>query len=54
MLFLMLNKLKRYKRDAEWYHTQTKNIPNWYDEAGIPNLEKEITELKMKQKEDDI
>lgn len=49
-LFLMLNQLKRYKRDAEWYHTPTKIIPNWYDEEGIPNLEKKIMELKKKKK----
>ena len=46
LLLILKSRLKRYKRDAKWYHSQTKNIPNWYDEQGIPNLEKQIQELQ--------
>lgn len=45
LLLVMKCKLKRYKRDAEWYHRQGAE-PNWYDEQGIPDLEKEISELE--------
>ena len=45
LLWLMNNKLKRYKRDAAWYHKQGAQ-PNWYDEKGIPELENEILMLE--------
>lgn len=45
LLFLLKQRLKRYKRDSEWYHKQGCR-PNWYDEQGIPNLENEIKELE--------
>jgi hypothetical protein len=46
LLFMMKTKLKRYKRDSEWYHKQTGYQPNWYDENGIPKLEREIIMLE--------
>lgn len=45
LLCMMESKLKRYKRDSLWYHRQGAE-PNWYDENGIPELEKEIIMLK--------
>jgi hypothetical protein len=35
LLIILKQRLKRYKRDA-----------NWYDEQGIPDLEKEINKLE--------
>lgn len=47
LLFMMKNKLKRYKKNCEWYHREGAE-PNWYDEQGIPNLEKDIKTLEIK------
>ena len=44
LLWILKHKLNGYKRDARWYHKQGR--PNWYDEQGIPKLEKEIFELE--------
>lgn len=53
LLFILKQRLKKYKHNAKWYHRQNipnwchqKDIPNWYDEQGIPNLEKQIQELE--------
>lgn len=45
ILLNMKLKLKRYKRDSQWYHKQGA-VQNWYDEQGIPNLEKDILKLQ--------
>lgn len=45
LLLMMKSKLKRYKRDSLWYHKQGAQ-PNWYDEQGIPDLQKDITMLE--------
>lgn len=45
LLLMMKSKLRRYKRDSQWYHKQGAQ-PNWYDEQGIPDLEKDILMLE--------
>lgn len=47
LLLILKSRLKRYKRDSKWYHKQG-DQPNWYDEQGIPDLDKEIKELENK------
>jgi len=44
-LLLLKNKLRRFKRDANWYVKQG-CYNNWYHEQGIPNLEKQIQDLE--------
>lgn len=47
LLFILNQRLNKYKKNAEWYHRQGAQ-PNWYDDQGIPDLEKDILELKNK------
>jgi hypothetical protein len=47
LLFILKQRLKRYKRDAKWYEKQG-CYNNWYHENGIPNLEEQIKLLKFK------
>ena len=49
LLIILKSRLKTYKHNAKWYHKQGA-IPNWYDEQGIPDLEREIKELEVKIK----
>jgi hypothetical protein len=46
LLLVLKQRLRRYKRDAKWYE-KIGNYNNFYHETGIPNLEREIKELKI-------
>lgn len=48
-LFILKQRLKRYKRDAKWYEKQG-CYNNFYHEQGIPNLEEKIQDLEIKIK----
>jgi len=47
LIRLLKQRLKGYKKDSMWYFEQGE-WPNWYQEQGIPNLEKNIKELELK------
>ena len=47
LLWVLKNRLKRYKQDAKWY-VNINNYNNWYHEWGIPKLINEIDILEKK------
>lgn len=44
-LFILKRKLKRYKKGAKYYE-KIGSYNNYYNETGIPNLEKDILKLQ--------
>ncbi len=46
-LCILKQRLKIYKKNADWYTSILGDYDNWYYEHGIPDLERQIQKLEL-------